>query len=664
MKKEKIKEIIDKKETVSFDIFDTLLFRNIYKPVDIFKIMEPEVLEKYGVSDFAKLRVDCEAASRNEENKNETSLDELYQLMRDRTKKNVDWIKKRELELELEFTDYNPFMKEIFDYAVEKKKKVVLISDMYLPSNEVSKFLKKVGYKEVPIYISCECHAGKGTTELYEVVRKKEKLNKEKWVHIGDNKYSDYEKAKEFGIEAIWYENVTSKDKLGEPITVEASIIRGIQDNYLYNGNELSYWERFGVLYASPIYYGFTNWLFKLTKNKDNLFFLARDGYIVKKIYDLMREKHGSKIDTYYLYGSRKTFQLPSLLHKSKDDAIDFLVSFTESYSVSVVIKDILVNLGLDYKKYKEDLKLFGFDSEDSAITKDEVYQLRKFIKHIYDDIEVNLKEREKILLGYLKQEGVFKYEKINVMDVGWGGSLQEAIRILTKKNVMGYYFGTIPTSKVDIMSNSLGYVFDEAKPDKYYMEVFNMPMMYEFVFSAPHGTTTGFRKKGNKIVAEVDESDGDYVGIVNTLQNAALDVIKKYLRYAEYLKDISVEDSISTYRDMIARRDYKDLIEFKRLTNSVLYFNNKEHYVDEFEEDYILKHYEEFLKKIYKAMWRDSYLVKGVTNEEEWMQHKQRLRRMQMKKKIKSVNKMEYIKKGIRHPKKALNKVKHVVKR
>ena len=112
----------------------------------------------------------------------------------------------------------------------------------------------------------------------------------------------------------------------------------------------------------------------------------------------------------------------------------------------------------------------------------------------------------------------------------------------------MGYYFGTIPTNKVDIMSNSLGYVFDEARPSERYEEVFNMPMMYEFVFSAPHGTTTGFRRTKGKIEPILDDDDETYVDIVKELQEAALGVIKEYLKYADYLKEITVEDSISNY--------------------------------------------------------------------------------------------------------------------
>ena len=64
------------------------------------------------------------------------------------------------------------------------------------------------------------------------------------------------------------------------------SICLAIQTNYLYNGNDLDYWEFFGIKYVSFIYFGFTKWLYDLTKDQDNLYFLARDGYIPYQIYE------------------------------------------------------------------------------------------------------------------------------------------------------------------------------------------------------------------------------------------------------------------------------------------------------------------------------------------------------------------------------------------
>lgn len=661
MKKEEIKKIIDEKKVVSFDIFDTLLFRNLYQPTDVFRIMEKEISSEYGIEGFSELRINCEVNSRKEENKYETTLDEIYELMTAKLGKNVEAIKKREVETELEFVVANPFMKEIFDYAISENKKVLLISDMYLSSDAIKKLLKKAGYKSVPVYVSCEQHAGKGSMELYETVRKKEKLDKSSWVHIGDNKQSDYEKAKEYGIEAIWYENIRMKDSLPAPKTLEASIIRGIQNNILYNGNEVKYWEKFGILYASPIYYGFTNWLYLLTKDKDNMFFLARDGYVIKKVYDEFCLKEKVNIKTKYLYGSRRTFQLPALLHKNKDELMNFLVVLPDDYDVKLTLADVFKEFGLDSKKYDEKLRIFGFQSEKDIITKENYCKVKGLLKCIYDDIEKVLKRREKMALEYLKQEGWYEFDKPNIMDVGWGGSLQEALRILTKKNIMGYYFGTIPTNKVDIMSNSLGYVFDEAQPRERYEEVFNWPMMYEFIFSAPHGTTVGFRSVNGKIKPVLDD-DECYAEIVNEMQESALAVIKKYMQYMGYLKNISMEDSILNYSEMIKGHDFEDLVEFSKLTNNVLYMDSKNSYVNEYKEEYIFNHYESFLTKIHKALWRDAYLVEGIKTKAQWAEYMDRLENFLKQKNVPPVEKRNYLIEGIRHPKRVARFIKRKI--
>jgi predicted HAD superfamily hydrolase len=58
-----ILKMIEKSDVVSFDIFDTLLFRNLYSPTDIFKIME----EKLKIEKFYKYRVGYASRAREKE---------------------------------------------------------------------------------------------------------------------------------------------------------------------------------------------------------------------------------------------------------------------------------------------------------------------------------------------------------------------------------------------------------------------------------------------------------------------------------------------------------------------------------------------------------------------------------------------------------------------
>ena len=298
---DKLIKIIDQYEVISFDIFDTLLLRNVQEPKDIFKILAKYVKDKYKILDFANIRIKAEERSRTEANKYETSLKEIYEYI-DIDEKIKEDIKLKELELEEKFLRANPFMQKIYNYCLEKKKKVICITDMYLPLEFLEKILKKNGYNKVKIYLSCYYHKHKGNMTLYDEVQKEENIAKDKWLHIGDNHFSDYDKAIEFGIHAYHYQRIRERSALPKAESLGASIIWSIASNEALNGLDISYWSKFGILYASSIYFGFTNWLYNKLKDQDNIYFLARDGYIIEKVFAKFKKITKLNITTKYLY--------------------------------------------------------------------------------------------------------------------------------------------------------------------------------------------------------------------------------------------------------------------------------------------------------------------------------------------------------------------------
>lgn len=53
---------MNRKEVVSFDIFDTLITRLIYNPDDIFMLMERKIYNEYNLKlDYLKVRKEAEA---------------------------------------------------------------------------------------------------------------------------------------------------------------------------------------------------------------------------------------------------------------------------------------------------------------------------------------------------------------------------------------------------------------------------------------------------------------------------------------------------------------------------------------------------------------------------------------------------------------------------
>ena len=84
---------IEKYDVVSFDIFDTLLKRNVKKPTDIFRYME----KKYQKEGFFNERIDAEKRARARAKK-EITLKKIYEEM------NFDFSKE---ELERAIAAYN-----------------------------------------------------------------------------------------------------------------------------------------------------------------------------------------------------------------------------------------------------------------------------------------------------------------------------------------------------------------------------------------------------------------------------------------------------------------------------------------------------------------------------------------------------------------------------
>ncbi|MBO7537507.1 MAG: HAD-IA family hydrolase [Alphaproteobacteria bacterium] len=304
-----IKKAIDEHEVISFDIFDTLLIRPYVKPTDLFKHLE--LLNN--APGFAKARMKAEQSARRDaqDRKEDVTLDEIYQQIDSKYKP----IKEKEMSLEYMVLRSRPEIKKIYDYARQRNKKIVIISDMYLSRKFLTDVLKKCEYSNFnEVFVSSEYGKTKASGSLYQHVIKNLGVSSERILHIGDNFESDIKKARQLGIDAFFvpktldclfetdlrirkfYENY--KKDLG------ASIMLGLLSAHSERSYR-DYWFDFGYKYAGPVIFGYMQWLdFQLNKEDiHKALFVARDGYTLEKVFNLIKT---SDVQTYYIYLSRK----------------------------------------------------------------------------------------------------------------------------------------------------------------------------------------------------------------------------------------------------------------------------------------------------------------------------------------------------------------------
>ncbi|AJH01821.1 hypothetical protein LF65_05299 [Clostridium beijerinckii] len=672
----KIKGMIDKCDLISFDIFDTLVLRNVLFPKDIFRLLDTYIKDKYGIENFYNLRASLETKTREGTTNEDVNIEEIYDTISKELKFDCNDIKEKELELEKKFIVTNPFMKEIFDYAKSRNKRIFIISDMYLKESFIKNILDNLGYVGYEkLFVSCELNKTKATKSIYKhIIKTYQDVNIEKWLHIGDNYQSDVRNPESLGINAYYYKSIRERANISDEssVDIKTSIMRAIQYNKVYCGYTMPYWEEFGIKYIAPIYYGLSDWIARLNVENNNVVFLSRDGYIPKLVFDKIKKKRKlDLIDSMYLYTSRKAYQLPSMAYMSKGEMVECLTQSSEAFGHKLTINEMFRNASLDINDYLHIIKNFGFDSPDDIINADTRHMAKKVIQFLYDDIITVLKKKCELVEEYFEQENLFKYDRLNIVDIGWRGSIQYSMQkmfnhyyeskgIDKKANIYGYYLGTNQFVYADIVDNTFGYYFDYSIPWVHSSFCIENLMMYEFIFTCPQPQLSGFaRENGGKIIPIFRDfvENSEYT---SALQNAALKIIDEFIDYDEFLSGISVEGCTDLYRNFIINRDYNDMIEFKKISNLVSYDSEEKPYVTSYSKSEIKDNIEKIWEETKFNLWRYAYLIDEIQTKEEFEYFMKSNNIERFPKDFNIIKPYKFFsvrnfKKAIKHPRKAL---------
>ncbi len=205
---EKEIESILRYDVISFDMFDTLIFRKCSRPEEIFKIVEDSYNKNHADEciTFVKTRIEAEKMARKRKGEGEVTLDEIYECMEAYPQRVTDEIKELEILTEMNNCIPNSEVVELYKRAVNAKKKVIVISDMYLPKRVVLDILNRCEINQkVNLFLSSELNQTKKEGSLYRTVLKELGEDPIRVIHIGDNLISDYFQAKRFGMDAFFY---------------------------------------------------------------------------------------------------------------------------------------------------------------------------------------------------------------------------------------------------------------------------------------------------------------------------------------------------------------------------------------------------------------------------------------------------------------------------
>lgn len=525
---------IDKYDVISFDIFDTLLKRNVSKPTDVFKYMET----KYSKVGFAQARINAEKKARKQYGTGEITLEEIYREMP------YDY-SSQEMISESELLVGNSAMIKVFKYALDRKKKVIITSDIYLPESFIRSILKREGINGFDrLFISSTLNKTKYSGELFDVLNKK--YVNLKILHIGDSYYSDYIMPKKKGIFSIHIPTYVDK---GTYKLNGSSIEKNILNTFLNNTlpDKCSDYYRFGYEKFGMFLWGYSKWLYDSSKqeNIEDIYFFSRDGLIMKDAFDILY----SDVNTHYLEVSRRSLRVPILwMNYELSHVLDMI-----SPSKLVSLRSIFDGVGLNIEDYKNLIGKYGFNLETTfdrtSIMKNN--DLKRMYLQLSEDIEKNSKKEYENLFRYLKQENVSG--KIAIVDIGWSGGMQRYLietlnKLKIESEIKGYYVGVadyyVRNVKVVPSLDLNGYLFDFSR-DKNAVDLRSAFVgLFESFFLEQDGSVEKYECINDRMIAKrlpyEYVVDGKYTKEyynVKEIQQGALDFIAKFGR-----KDISLD--------------------------------------------------------------------------------------------------------------------------
>ena len=263
----------------------------------------------------------------------------------------------------------------------------------------------------------------------------------------------------------------------------------------------------------APALNDFVLWILRKAQRNGirRLYFLARDGYLMYRCAGIYVERFHLPIECRYLCCSRYSLRLP-MYHMDMGAALDYICRG----GTEVTLDRILDRSGIKEEEKRITLERLGMTGQRK---KPISYPHLKRIRQKLEDcpfflkaVETNSREKLPSLLGYLEQEGLTEEGPIALVDSGWTGSMQkeicQALGILGKKErLTGYYWGLYELPKGVRREDYHCYYFSpEAGLRK---KVYFSNSLFESIFSAPQGMTTGYEKvqgQWRPVYARTDE--------------------------------------------------------------------------------------------------------------------------------------------------------------
>lgn len=527
---------------VSFDIWDTLIFRTVSIPREQ-QLMVPLIANNtyhLNIDNYYQLRIEAEGIARSS-CKGDVTLEMIYSYL-PYPKDIKHKVMEIEIGIEVDNCVCNPPMVELAKWCVEKHKKVVIITDMYLPRQAINRILKKIGVHYDYLFISSEEGKTKRDGDLYSVALDRLGVLPTQILHIGDNVINDIERPKEKGIlsiERLLPTDVSNTTICGyipnKPQTLQLNHFRSfLRKSSL--GDIITPEFRLGYAVLGPLLYNFCWWLHKKKEELliEKLLFVAREGFLIKQCYDAIFPLE--KSSTEYIRLNKNLLRLPSITRQTFVD--DFITSIPVQQVISW--KEVILHIGIEdtivlFEKFRKSFPSISI--EDNILVKDlKEGKYNEQMNLLYTCILEEIHRQRKMLIEYIEKHGILTH-RCGMVNNSYHGSGQYLLQKILEynglnTNLYGLQFIKSSTCEERLGHKCFAWLSEEYNDEYDINEFWLRSLIFEHWNFEPSGTALKFARdeQGGVItLCETPRKEKINFDSIHKLQSAALEFINRY---------------------------------------------------------------------------------------------------------------------------------------
>ena len=553
-------------DTVSFDLFDTLLIRRIHDP----DMVKPAVARyiaaraaeaglTWSWPQVQRLRDRVEQGQRRETSQQFEDHEARYPDFMSRTLQRI---------FAEQYTD--ALLDEVTDYelAIENAmlvprarlvdwlralhaagKRVLVVSDIYLPAAHLERLVSYAGFRDQvdAVVSSADTFLAKASGKGYELLRDRYDLSWDRWLHVGDNPHSDGLRPAGLGMRALVLRDSDEKHRKaivkryhrysqGQPFwkgRLVQQLLLPLEAENLPRPPLYAY----GYTVLAPLLAAFIQGVAEacLQAGIRRLYFFSREGWMFERIWHAIVPAlfpAAPLPETSYLYVSRMALAGASCAHQGliRENAdIVFLPAGNRDF------RDVCRVFGLQTEGFASHLERHGMTAETVLSGAHEGYEPDNRLRFnvlledraFQDEVRAQTGAANAALQRYLEEQGFFAHPEVALVDIGWLGTIQRFLYDAVKHRpdtpacrgfllgaTRGVMYPTCPKNSVE------GVLYDRYRFDLAGSTILYARDLFEEACRAPHPTLNGYRLDGDGVELVFREQE-DEIGTAEKQQDA-----------------------------------------------------------------------------------------------------------------------------------------------